>query len=142
MKKRALGPALSTGQRPNPIPDVTPIVNVALVLLIVFMVVMPVIQEGIAVDPPEAANATEISQRGDEYLVLSIKENGALFIDLNEVERPQLRDQLAQAYRGKEQFPIIIKAARNLPYSEILKLIETCQNIGAAGVELMTKKKD
>ena len=54
-------------------PDITPIVNVALVLLIVFMVVMPLIQEGILVETPEARNAQEIvEQLGSESLILSI----------------------------------------------------------------------
>ena len=143
MAKRKAFTSLTLKSRPrrSPLPDVTPIVNVALVLLIVFMVVMPIIQEGITVDTPEAENATEIVEQGKEYLVLSIQEDGAVFIDMREVEPGQLREELTREFQGKEEFPIIIKGARNLPYSEILRLIEICQNVGASGVELMAKKK-
>jgi biopolymer transport protein TolR len=128
--------------RRNPIPDVTPLVNVALVLLIVFMVVMPIIQEGITVDTPEAVNSVEIVDPSEQLVVLSIKEDGSLYIDMERVDPGQLRAKLAVAYQGKEELPIIIKGARNLPYSEILTLVETCQHLGASGVELMAKKRE
>ena len=128
--------------RKSPMPDITPLVNVALVLLIVFMVVMPIIQEGVTVDIPEAEHAVEIVDHSTEYLVLAIKEDGSLFIDLTEVQPGRLREELAAAYQGKEEYPIIIKGARNLPYSEILQLIEICQHVGASGVELFARKKE
>ena len=134
----------SAGARPrkNPMPDVTPIVNVALVLLIVFMVVMPMIQEGIVVKTPKAENAAEIvEQIGEESVVLSIKEDGSLYINLHQVSRDALKKELALAYHGKESRPIVIKGARNLPYREILQLMEICQGVGAPGVDLMAKKE-
>ena len=122
-------------------PDVTPIVNVALVLLIVFMVVMPMIQEGIVVETPEAQSAEEIvEQLGEESLVLSIQEDGSLYINLHEVPRADIKSELAEAYHGKESKPIIIKGYKNLPYQEILELMEICQGVGAPGVDLMAKK--
>ena len=141
-KKTFQSLALQAAPRRNPLPDVTPLVNVALVLLIVFMVVMPIIQEGITVDTPEASNAVEIVDHSEQHVVLAIKQDGSLFIDMEHVEPSQLRSRLAQAYQGREELPIIIKGARNLPYSEILNLVEICQHLGASGVELMAKKKE
>ena len=127
--------------RRSPMPDITPIVNVALVLLIVFMVVMPLIQEGILVETPEARNAQEIvEQLGAESLILSIQEDGSLYINLHQVERADLKRELAKAYHGKEGEPIIVKGSKNLPYREILDLMEICQEVGAPGVDLMVKK--
>jgi biopolymer transport protein TolR len=123
-------------------PDVTPLVNVALVLLIVFMVVMPIIQEGITVNTPEAVHAAELVDSSDQHVVLSIQQDGSLYIDLAPVDSGQLQAELARAYQGKQEFPIIIKGARNLPYSEILQLVEICQHVGASGVELMARKAE
>lgn len=132
----------NNGARKSPMPDVTPIVNVALVLLIIFMVVMPMIQEGIVVPMPKAQNAEEIvEQIGDESLVLAIQEDGSLYINLHQVERQDLKKELAKAYHGKENKPIIIKGAKNLPYQDILELMEICQGVGAPGVDLMAKKQ-
>ncbi len=128
--------------RKSPMPDVTPIVNVALVLLIIFMVVMPMIQEGIIVEMPKAQNTQEIvEQLGEESVVLAIQEDGSLYINLHQVERQDLKKELAKAYHGKEDKPIIIKGSRNLPYQDILELMEICQGVGAPGVDLMAKKQ-
>ena len=121
-------------------PDITPIVNVALVLLIVFMVIMPMVREGIEVDTPEAENAEQLSENSEHLVVLSIRRDGALFVNLTEVGRPRLKQELALAYRGQEGNPIIIKGAKNLPYREILALMEVCQAVGAPVVDLMAGK--
>jgi len=123
-------------------PDITPIVNVALVLLIVFMVVMPLIQEGILVETPEARHAQEIvEQLGADRLIVSIRDDSSLYINLHPVARADLKRELARAYHGKEGEPIIVKGSKNLPYREILNLLEICQEIGAPGVDLMVQKQ-
>lgn len=129
-------------ERKSPMPDVTPLVNVALVLLIVFMVVMPIIQEGIRVDTPEAENLSEIVEQGEEHVVVSIKEDGSLYVNMREVALGELRSELIREYQGKEETPIVVKGARNRPYSDILRIVEVCQNVGASTVELMAKKKE
>lgn len=133
---------LKNREHTSPMPDVTPLVNVALVLLIVFMVVMPIIQEGIRVQTPEAENLTEIVEQGEEHVVISYKEDGTVYINMREVPLERLRSELALEYQGKEEMPIVIKGARSRPYSDILRIIEICQNVGASSVELMAKKKD
>ena len=141
MARRSKRRTRHTEVRRSPMPDITPIVNVALVLLIVFMVVMPLIQEGVLVETPEARNAQEIvEQLGAESLILSIQEDGSLYINLHQVARADLKRELVRAYHGKEGEPIIVKGAKNLPYREILDLMEICQEIGAPGVDLMVKK--
>lgn len=130
-----------TGRQKSPMPDVTPIVNVALVLLIIFMVVMPAIREGVIVNTPKAENTEQLNESIDN-LILSIKEDGSLYIDLRRVEPHALKGELVLAYTGRENRPIIIKGAKNLPYSEILALMEICQGIGAPGVDLMAKKEE
>jgi len=123
-------------------PDVTPLVNVALVLLIVFIVVMPMIQEGIRVDTPEAAHLTQIVEEGQDYVVISYQADGSIYLNMRQVPLERLREELAAEYQGKEEQPIVIKASRSRPYSDILQVVEICQNVGASTVELMAKRKD
>jgi biopolymer transport protein ExbD len=127
-------------ERTNAMPDVTPIVNVALVLLVVFIVVMPMIREGIEVDTPKADYSDQLAESAEQLVVVSIKEDGTCYVNLNQVDRTQLKQVLALAYRGQEGKSIIIKGARNLDYREILELMEICQNIGAPSVDLLAKK--
>ena len=130
------------GGRPRTkvMPDITPIVNVALVLLIVFMVIMPMVREGIKVETPEADHSEQLAENAEQLVVLSIKEDGSLYVNLNKMDRPALKQGLALAYRGQEGSPIIIKGAKNLPYGQILELMEVCQAVGAPAVDLMAKK--
>jgi biopolymer transport protein ExbD len=122
-------------------PDITPVVNVALVLLIIFMIVMPIIREGVEVDTPDADHADRMEEAAEQLVVLSVKEDGSLFVNLTEVDKTGLKDELALAYQGQEGNPIIIKGARNLPYREILELMEVCQGIGAPAVDLLARKE-
>ena len=139
-KKNQRSRMLRGQSRAKAMPDITPIVNVALVLLIVFMVVMPMVREGIDVDTPEAAHAEAQSENAEQMVVLSIQKDGAIYVNLNRVETPLVKQELALAYRGQEGNPIIIKGAKNLPYRDILQLMEMCQEIGAPSVDLMSRK--
>jgi len=129
-------------RRTKAMPDITPIVNVALVLLIVFMVVMPMVREGIEVDTPEAENSELLSESAEQQVVLSIKKDGSLYVNLTRADWPALKQELSLAYRGQEGSPIIVKGARNLPYKDILRLMEVCQAVGAPGVDLMARKSE
>ena len=125
--------------RRAPMPDVTPIVNVALVLLIVFMVVTPMIREGIQVETPAAKELEQLSE-AKQNVVLSVKADGSMYVNLKPVQNHTLERELALAYRGNEGEPIVIKGAHNLPYSDILALMDICKGIGAPGVDLVARK--
>ena len=139
-RRRRRTRTLEMGTRPKAMPDITPIVNVALVLLIVFMVIMPMVREGIEVDTPQADHVEKLTENAENLVVLSIREDGSLYVNLNAVDKFGLKQELALAYRGQEGNPIIIKGAKNLPYREILELMEICQAVGASAVDLMAKK--
>ena len=113
----------AAGRRIKAMPDVTPIVNVALVLLIIFIVVMPIVREGIEVVTPAARNAEALAENAEQLVVLSIKEDGAMFVNLVQVDRNSLKNALQAAYQGQEGNPVIIKGAANLPYRDILDLM-------------------
>lgn len=120
-------------------PDVTPIVNVALVLLIVFMVVTPMIREGIEVETPEAEAIEQLSE-AEQSVVLAVQADGSMYVNLKPVQPNTLETELALAYRGHEGKPVVIKGAQNLPYKEILALMDICKGIGAPAVDLVARK--
>jgi biopolymer transport protein TolR len=126
--------------RLDPMPDITPIVNVALVLLVIFMIVMPIIREGIEVETPDADHADQMEDAAEHRVVLSIQADRKMFVNLVPVDDASIKSELARAYRGQEGAPVIIKGAKNLPYQDILALMEICQGIGAPAVDLMAKQ--
>ena len=122
-------------------PNVTPLVNVALVVLIIFMIVIPTIREGVLVKTPEAKHSQQLSSEEEGNVTVSIKEDGSMYVNLKKVSWNNLRKELEIAYRGREAHPIIIKGGETLIYDDVLKIMEVCRNVGAPGVELVAKKK-
>jgi biopolymer transport protein ExbD len=123
--------------------NVTPLVDVSLVLLIVYMVMTAMIRQGINVETPVARNATNKSTSNqDKLTTISIKDNRELFLNMKAMENlDQLERELVLAYRGHEGQPVIIKGARNLEFGDVKSLMDACRQIGVAEVELMAKKK-
>ena len=127
------------GPKVSPLPDITPIVNVALVLLIIFMIVTPMIREGIQVETPQAEAIDPLSEQ-DQSVVLSLQGDGAIFVNLKQVDRATLESELTLAYRGQEGKPVVIKGAENLPYRDILWVMDACKAIGAPSVNLVASR--
>jgi biopolymer transport protein TolR len=124
--------------------NVTPLVDVALVLLITYMVITAMIRQGVNVEVPIAAHATNRSTADqDKLTTVAINEEKAIFLNLKPMaDVAQLERELMLAYRGHEGQPVILKGAKNLEYGDILSLMNTCRQIGVAEVELMAKKAD
>ena len=122
--------------------DVTPLVNVALILLIVFMIVTPMMREGIQVTLPPAEYGKDSSRDQETKVVLAIRGSGEIYVDLKRVDMAHLDAELAHARRGKEDVPVVIKGDRVLEYGEVLQLMYACRKAGVAEVELMAKKSD
>ena len=127
------------GPKVSPLPDITPIVNVALVLLIIFMIVTPMIREGVQVETPQAEAIEQLSEQ-DQSVVLSIQGDGAIFVNLKQVSRATLESELTLAYRGQEGKPVVVKGAENLPYRDILSVMDACKVIGAPSVDLVASR--
>lgn len=127
------------GTKVSAMPDITPIVNVALVLLVIFMIVTPMIREGVEVETPRAEAIEALSEQ-DQSVVLSIQGDGALFVNLKAVNRATLQNELSRAYQGQEGKPVVIKGAENLAYRDILSVMDVCKVIGAPSVDLVASR--
>lgn len=122
--------------------DVTPLVNVALILLIVFMVVTPMIREGVQVNLPPAEHGSDSSKEQENQVIVAVRDGGELYVDLKRVSLQNLERELAHARRGKEDMPVVIKGDRVLDYGAVLEVMYACRKIGVAEVELVAKKAD
>lgn len=121
--------------------NITPLVDVMLVLLIVYMVMVAMIRQGVPLDLPDALNARTTSlDNQDKIITLSLNENKEVFVNLKQVEISNLDRELAIAYQGREGQPVLIKGAKSLLYGDVLQLMNTCRQLGIAGVELVAKK--
>jgi biopolymer transport protein ExbD len=118
--------------------NVTPLVDVVLVLLIIFMVVTPMLHRGVAVNLPETKNHSKKQDTG-EQIVLSVSKAG-IFMDADKIETGKLGATLENELRKKSGRPIHVRADRALRYGDVRKVLEEVHAAGAATVNLETEE--
>lgn len=110
--------------------NVTPLVDVMLVLLVIFMVTAPMMQQGVQVNLPKAE--TKAMTPAEESVVVSVDKNGKVFIDKNEVPVGELRQRLSDMFVTKAKKEVFLKADAGVPYGEVVR---TMADIKGAGIE-------
>ncbi len=120
--------------------NVTPLVDVMLVLLIIFMVTAPLIQQGVEVSLPEArAKAVEAEE---QKLVLSIKADKTLYLGTSEeaarVPFEGLEDKLRANARAMKDKELYLHADKALPYGYVVDVMATVQRAGVVNVGMIT----
>ena len=110
--------------------NVTPLVDVMLVLLVIFMVTAPMMQQGVQVNLPKAD--TKAMTPVDESVVVSVDKNGKVFIDKDEVPAGDLRKRLSVMFVTRAKKEVFLKADAGVPYGEVVR---TMADIKGAGIE-------
>ena len=133
-----MGAARPGGQgRPLSEINVTPFVDVMLVLLIIFMVAAPMMQQGIDVDLPETT--TQPLRVKDEPLILTVKKDGKLFLGRQEIPQAELQAKLAAIFEGKDSKEIYLRADKEAPYGIVAKAMGAVRNAGATKMGMVTE---
>jgi biopolymer transport protein TolR len=120
--------------------NVTPFVDVMLVLLIVFMITAPLLTVGVSVDLPKT-KASQLSAKGDP-IVISIKQNGELFIQERAIEDVQLLPRLLAIASGNKNLRIYVRGDKNVSYGIVLDTIAKIKQSGFKKVALVAKLKE
>ena len=116
--------------------NVTPFVDVMLVLLIIFMVTAPLMQQGIDVDLPETT--TEAIRLQHEPLVVTVKKDGTPFIANQQVPMDELTAKLKAILDARGDEDVFLRADENAPYGAVAKVMAAIQNAGASGIGIIT----
>ena len=103
--------------------NVTPLVDVMLVLLIIFMMTAPMLHQGVEVSLPETVAADQIPQRLDDPLVLSVQTNGMVYIRDEPVHPTKLVDRLGAILDQREDKQVFIKGDRNITYGQFIEIV-------------------
>ena len=114
--------------------NVTPLVDVVLVLLIIFMVTAPFLQGGLEVDLPKVATSGLDVREG---LIISVRRGGTIAVGERVVPAGQFEDALERA-RAQER-PVYLKADQSVPYGDIVSLIARLRRAGVTQLGLVTQ---
>src|SRR5579864_968886 len=120
--------------------NVTPLVDVCLVLLIIFMVVTPMLQKGVDIQLPETVNPTKMPENAKQ-LTLAIKSDGSVFVNQNWVTKENLKNTLAEVHTSTPDKDVVIKADRRLKYKDVRGLMQLVNEVGFSRVGLVTEKR-
>ena len=120
--------------------NVTPFVDVMLVLLIVFMITAPLLTVGVSVDLPKT-KASQLNSKGDPIIV-SIKKNGELFIQERKIDSLQLLPRLKAISSGNKNLRIYVRGDKNVSYGIVLDIIAKIKSSGFKKVALVAKLQE
>lgn len=116
--------------------NITPFVDVMLVLLIIFMVAAPLLESGISVQLPKAA--TKSIPMESDPVVLTITKDKKLFLGKAELSKESLETKLTDFFKKREQKEIFIRADKELPYGLVASTMALVKNSGIHKIGLMT----
>jgi biopolymer transport protein ExbD/biopolymer transport protein TolR len=119
--------------------NVTPLVDVVLVLLIIFMVMAPGLRKGPDVDLPDTAKPTE---QGDERgrILVTLEETGKLWIDDKQVEPEQFRERLQAAAAAEPDMKIVLRSDARLRFGDVRQAMIAIEEAGFQGVGLIANR--
>ena len=117
--------------------NVTPFVDVMLVLLIIFMVAAPLLSVGIEVDLPNT-QAKPLETEKERPLTLTLDSDSNLFINEVKIEKGELRSKLLAIKKERESDEIYLRASKNIEYQKVATILALVSNIGYSQISLVT----
>ena len=120
--------------------NVTPLVDVCLVLLIIFMVVTPMLQKGVPVNLPVTEDP-EKTPDTEKQLQISVRADGSVYLGPNVVRKDQVESQLKEIFERTPDREIAVKGDRLVKYGEVLDVLKACREVGFNDVGLISQPK-
>ena len=117
--------------------NVTPLVDVMLVLLIIFMVTAPMMQQGVQVNLPKADTKALTPQ--ETTVVVSIATSGRVFIDTSEIPATELKTKLSAMFATRSKKEVFLKADKDVPYGEVIKAMAEIKGAGIERLGMVTE---
>lgn len=119
--------------------NVTPLVDVVLVLLIIFMVTAPVLQSGIEVNVPKTRTVKEITE---ERLVISINKEQRVFLGNDPININEIKTKLRQKIRDPQNQSVYLRADEEVPFGAFATVMDAVKGAGISNVSIVTQPLD
>jgi biopolymer transport protein ExbD/biopolymer transport protein TolR len=116
--------------------NITPFVDVVLVLLVMFMVTAPILQSGIEVEVPKTKTVKEISE---ERLVITIDKDQRVFLGNDPININEISDRLREKIRDPQGQSIFIRSDENVPFGAFATVMDAVKQTGITNVSIVTQ---
>jgi biopolymer transport protein TolR len=117
--------------------NVTPLVDVVLVLLIIFMVIQPMLQVGYEVETPPEVKSAQPPPPNSDQVIIRMDADGKTFINKEEVPMARFGERLRTAMTGREKKLAFFAADGELPYDKVVEFMDLCRNNGAQNLGIV-----
>jgi biopolymer transport protein TolR len=117
--------------------NITPLVDVVLVLLIIFMVAVPLLQMGYPVQVPPKVQTREVQPDQSDQIIVRLDAQGNAYINKLQVDKNDFPGRLRQALTGRSQKVIFFAADGELPYDTVATFMDICRNNGAENLGIV-----
>ena len=123
--------------------NVTPMADIMLVLLIIFMITTPLLQTGITVNLPKAKNPLDAPEADSkDAVVVALNREGRIYMAKTAVSESELLDALAKKFSGGEiNKTIFLKADSAVAYGRVVQIVDSCRRAGVERIGLMAEKE-
>ncbi len=136
-----MGMAVSGKKGPKSDINITPYIDILLVLLIIFMVITPVRQMDLDVKVPQSETTPDRPQAPDpSVIVVSVAENAAIAINQEPTDISALGPKLQEIYSARANKNMFISASPKLPYGDVVKVIDIAKGAGVGDIGLITEE--
>lgn len=122
--------------------NVTPLVDVMLVLLIIFMVTAPMMQEGVNVDLPQASGAPITKDQQTNDVVIAVEGPDKIYVNESQVPEDKLAEKILDATKDKPARDVYLRADKNVPYGTVIKIMDTLKSAGVTNLGMITAPKE
>jgi biopolymer transport protein TolR len=120
--------------------NVTPFVDVMLVLLVIFMVTAPLMYQGMDVNLPETT--TQALRVRDDPLILSVEKDGKFYLGRAEVPLDELRGKLEAVFDARDSKDVFLRADRDAPYGIVVKAMAAVRLAGSTRLGIVTEAEE
>jgi biopolymer transport protein TolR len=117
--------------------NVTPLVDVMLVLLIIFMITAPMLQQGLDVNLPVASGTSQTER--DEQLILTVNKQGEIFLNQTAYKLADLRPKLRALYQARPDREVFLRADTDVPYGTVVQVMDEVKKAGIIKLGMITQ---
>ena len=120
--------------------NVTPLVDVMLVLLIIMMLVAPMLEQGVQMTLPQAVNSVEKPQ-SQEQTIVAIAANKTMYLNAKQLQEGELATKVNEALEGKTLKTVLIKADEDVEYGVVMAAMDQLRQAGIEDIGLVTRSR-